>query len=204
MGEAVAQRARPIPDPSASDMNVTACNTMFDGLETRLLNDPDGLNLANWALRLAPCPSVTEFLFEAQWVILCSGISHKAARTMERTLMKTGTCAHPSKNRAIQKWRENAVEWWAAYSALTSEQKRLAYLRTLPFMGGQALVYQLAKNLGMTSFAKPDRHLIRMADEHKTNPQALCECIAASRGVTVAYVDTVLWYAAARKWWKPE
>lgn len=173
----------------------------FSSLESRVLGDPEGRQHAFWAASLNPCETAQHFLGEACWVILGSGISHKAARSMERALDETGHCAHPAKDRAIQYWRKNFEGMWEEYLSKTTDEERLAYLRKQPYFRGNALPFQLAKNLGITSYCKPDVHLVRLARMyHYPEPQAMCEALSESTGHTVAYLDTILWFACMRGW----
>jgi hypothetical protein len=173
----------------------------FRDIERRVLADEEGAAIAQWAERLQPCESADKFLSEAIWVILCSGISYRAARTMEKKLHDTGECSHPGKNKAIGAWLENYERWWLAFDELETGEARVTFLRTLPYMG-PALSCQLAKNLGVTDYCKPDRHLIRIAGD--IGPQAMCEALAAATDKTVAYIDTVVWFAAMRSWVKAD
>lgn len=67
-----------------------------------------------------------------------------------------------------------------------------ALIQSLPFMG-PATARHLAKNLGL-DVAKPDRHLVRLADSTaRCNPDELCGEIAAWIGDPIAVVDVVLW-----------
>lgn len=175
---------------------------VFRELEALVLADAEGSRMAAWALALTPCAGWEAFRDEYSWVVLCSGISFRAARSMEATWCQLMACAHPMKRRALITAWDCAREWWAAYSAAPDDAGRLAYLRTLPMMGGRALVYQLCKNLGITKYCKPDVHLVRLAEIHgyPGDPQGMCEALAAATGRTVAYIDTVVWYAAMRGW----
>jgi len=65
-------------------------------------------------------------------------------------------------------------------------------LRTLPYMG-PATSKHLAKNLGVDT-AKPDRHLVRVAEATGyASPASLCEQLARMVGDTMAVVDLVIW-----------
>lgn len=174
----------------------------FLDLEALVLADREGRDMAAWALALTPCMGWEAMRDEYCWVVLCSGISFRAARSMEATWCQFMACAHPMKRWALVAAWDNAPEWWGSYSAATDDAARLAYLRTLPMMGGRALPYQLCKNLGITKFCKPDVHLVRLAEihGHPGDPQGMCEALAAATGRTVAYIDTVVWYAAMRGW----
>jgi hypothetical protein len=65
-------------------------------------------------------------------------------------------------------------------------------LRQFPFIGA-VTSFHLAKNLGIP-FAKPDRHLARLAECCGcSNTQALCRDIAQFTGDPIDVVDVVLW-----------
>ena len=174
----------------------------FIEMESKVKSDLEGSEMALWAANLQPCISYVQFIREAQWVIFCSGISAKAARSMQLKYSKTGECKHPHKNKAVQLWDKHGEKWWSEYRMHEDNDERIAYLRTLPYMGGKALIYQLAKNLGITGYCKPDVHLLRLADAfgYEHHPQVMCEEISHRTRYTVAYVDTILWFAAMKRW----
>lgn len=173
----------------------------YNYLESKVISDEEGIIHANWAKNLQPCVSAGVMLGEATWIIFCSGISYKAARSMQRLYLNKGICNHRNKYNAIKKWEENYKEWWQVYCECFSNKEKIEFLSTLPYFRGEALVYQLCKNLGIVDYCKPDVHLKRLALKWKfSNPQILCEKIAFYSGQTVAYVDTILWFAAMKKW----
>jgi hypothetical protein len=173
----------------------------FHKLETLCENDFEGKEMIQWVLNLKECESSSKFLSEAIWVIMCSGISYKAARTMEKKYHETGICKHPHKNKAVKSWEKNYKEWWDEYSLLFTESKKLEFLKTLPYMGGKALVYQLAKNLGFKNVCKPDVHLNRLAQINGyRSPQIMCKEISDDTGKFLSYIDTILWFSAMKGW----
>jgi hypothetical protein len=172
---------------------------LFLDLERRVLADPDGSQHAAWAASLKPCTDPEQFGMEAVWCILCDGTSYKAARSMERLWNDKKKCNHTNKAAALRRWEAHYLEWWGIYQKCATDADRIAYIGTLPYMG-PALRFQLAKNLGITSVCKPDVHLKRLAARYDMEPQALCEKLADETGHTVAYVDTILWFAAIRRW----
>lgn len=173
----------------------------FEAMETKVLLDPEGKKQAEWAENLEPMKTATKFRNEAIWVIFCSGISFRAARTMEQRYYETGECKHPHKAKAIKAWEKNYERWWDHYCEYSTDKGRLDFLRTLPYFGGEALVYQFCKNLGITDYCKPDVHLKRLAERWGAeSAQELCESIAEWTGCTVAYIDTILWFSAMKRW----
>lgn len=173
----------------------------FPRLELLTLHDPEGSDMAKWARGLSPCHDANAMLVEYEWVVLCSGISYRAARSMQLNLEKIGRCGHPHKDKAIATMRRQYRGCWEEYQHAHSDAERLRVIRTWPYMGGKALPYQLAKNLGVTGYCKPDVYLIRLATMYEwKEPQSMCEALAVKYGETVAYVDTVLWFSAMRGW----
>ncbi|MHA1690490.1 MAG: hypothetical protein ACTSU7_02520 [Candidatus Heimdallarchaeaceae archaeon] len=65
-------------------------------------------------------------------------------------------------------------------------------LKVFPFIG-KTTVYHLAKNIGVC-VAKPDRHLVRIAEEEGFNDvQDFCRTISDLSGDSVPVVDIVFW-----------
>ena len=71
-------------------------------------------------------------------------------------------------------------------------------LMRLPYIG-PATSRHLLKNLGV-QVAKPDRHLIRIADAAGVGVADLCEALAHAVEDTVAVVDLVLWRWSTIHW----
>lgn len=70
-------------------------------------------------------------------------------------------------------------------------------LRSFKYIG-PIIVYHLAKNIGI-DVAKPDRHLMRIAEAlgYNHDVQRMCQRIANHTGHRVATIDLVLWRYAA-------
>jgi hypothetical protein len=99
---------------------------------------------------------------------------------------------HPGKSAAIDTvWRGRA----ALLADYLASADKLAWIAALPWIGG-ITKYHVAKNFGL-DVVKPDVHLARLAKRYGTDPQSLCERIAAESGYRVATVDTLLWRACA-------
>lgn len=152
-----------------------------------------------WARNVQPCTNGHDFLMEYVWVVLNSGMKNQIARQIFDRIVKawgngeeTWTAfGHKGKVKAIDQVRSNYPDYFQMY--LDVEDK-ISYLKSLPFIGG-ITCYHLAKNLGHDC-AKPDRHLIRIAEHYKTTPEALCKKLSDETGERVATVDLVLWRAA--------
>jgi len=158
-----------------------------------------------WAESLKAPLDANEFASEAIFVICNSGMKNTVARGIyERVIaaLAMGYSAaaafrHKGKVAAIDTiWRdrERLFADFIADAPLGPEAC-LTFLATLPWIGN-ITKYHLAKNFGI-DIAKPDVHLQRLADLHKTTPQELCADLARETGYRVATVDTVLWRACA-------
>lgn len=158
--------------------------------------------------------SESDFLREAAWVVLSSGMRERVVRRK-----------FPEVSTAFREWRsgylivqEAEICREEALKAFGSERKidailRIAgevvqrgfsgvrgsllregvdYISRLPFMGPVTSLH-LAKNLGL-DVVKPDRHLVRLAAvAGYESPLELCEVIAAAVEERVSVVDLVLW-----------
>ena len=157
-----------------------------------------------WAEDLKPCKDWTDFFFEYVFVVCNSGMKYTIAIVIYRKIIEAikahenvrSVFGHPGKAAAIEKVRENALHYFAKYQACKTDIDKIAYLETLPWIG-KITKYHLAKNLGITTVAKPDRHLDRIAKKYGTTPQEMCEQLSRSIGDTVAVVDLVIWRAAS-------
>jgi hypothetical protein len=140
------------------------------------------------------------FAMEVIFVICNSGMKNTVARQIyERCIsaLKRGepvfdVFKHPGKAAAIEQiWRERE-QLHAGYFAA---EDKLAFTESLPWIG-EVTKYHVVKNFG-ADVAKPDVHLVRLAEREGCTPQDLCERLARETGLRVAAVDTVLWRACA-------
>jgi hypothetical protein len=150
----------------------------------------------------APCKFANEYI----WVVLNSGMKNQVAQAIwdrVRAALRVGlpvrvAFKHPGKVAAIERaLSPEGVEWFDAYRELETDEARLAYLETLPWIG-PITKWHLAKNLGVDC-AKPDRHLVRIADGEQA-AHDLCARLAEATGDRVATVDLVIWRAANLGW----
>lgn len=168
-----------------------------------------------------------EFLTEAAWVIINSGMRYQVARTKWPAISKAflwfGSAkavtlgagpmteralevfAHKGKMRAIVEIAEMIVD--QGFEAIHEKLRAgdIDYLETFPFIG-PTTKYHLAKSMGIP-VAKPDRHLVRLAEAAGfSDVQAFCGSIAEAVGDPVGVVDIVLWRFAEMtpgymEWW---
>lgn len=154
------------------------------------------------------------FLREAAWVILSAGMSETVVRSkfpeVSKAFLYWSSGAAIIRRRA--ECRRDALVVFANarkvdailnIASVVSEegfdrirglirQEGVGFIERLPFMG-PATKYHLAKNLGV-AVAKPDRHLLRVAEcVGYPSPAVLCHDIAEVVGDKVSVVDLVIW-----------
>jgi len=177
----------------------------FWELEKRLVKEGYAQELT-WALDLKLCDNPVIFFWEYTWVVINSGMKNQVAEKIHREVQMAVIEGMPvsrafnnkKKVEAIDRMRVLLRSTFDEFQGCEDDEQRLAMLNQLPFIG-PITKYHLAKNLGMTSICKPDRHLQRLAQKHGegTTPQKMCEQLAdCDPRITVAYVDQVLWRAA--------
>ncbi len=155
-----------------------------------------------------------DFLREAAWVILSSGMRESVVRHLfgriseafldwvsaDMIVINRLWCEakairvfnHPRKIIAIGSVCERVARtgFDEIYNAIRSEG--VEFLRTLDFVG-PVTSFHLAKNIGL-DVAKPDRHLVRIARAARVGrPGELCQVISNATGDRVSVVDLVLW-----------
>lgn len=153
------------------------------------------------------------FLREAAWVILGSGLSNRAVvlrfdvvaaafldfESAAAIADHRDECISSASDAFRHRGKITAIADIAEHVALHGfdvVRRRLieegeAYLRTLPYLG-PATSRHLLKNLGFNT-SKPDRHLMRIADDAGREVADLCDQIAMFFGESASVVDLVLW-----------
>lgn len=156
----------------------------------------------------------SEFLQEAAWVILCSGMREAVIRRlfdrMSSAFLNWKSAAVISRNRRVCESRAISIfNHPRKIAAIGSVCERVAcggygtvhhaiqmegvsYLRSFDFIG-PVTSFHLAKNIGL-DVAKPDRHLTRIAKAAGLeSPNDLCRLISEATRDRVSVVDLVLW-----------
>jgi len=133
------------------------------------------------------------FLRQYVFVVLNSGMKNAVAeRIFERFManLDLNVIRHLGKKKAIETALSNYQAW---FKEITKVDNKLAYLGLLPWIGS-VTKYHLARNLGL-DFAKPDRHLIRLAEKYSYGSDVLrmCRDLAELKGLRIGTVDVVLW-----------
>jgi hypothetical protein len=156
----------------------------------------------------------TTFLREAAWVVLSAGLKERVVRcvfpSVSEALLGFGSAVEISRahrgcrDRALRVFKHpgkvDAILGICQFVALKGHVPILDAIREtgpevlqqFPYLG-PATSRHLAKNLGFC-FAKPDRHLMRMALAWGCESvHAMCGRLASLLGESVAVVDVVLW-----------
>lgn len=152
-----------------------------------------------WAEGIEPCDNVGLFFGEYVWVVLSSGIKSQIARVIETRVWAAIRDGKPLSMAFGHKGKVKAIEYvmgkkevlFAEYQASTD---KVEWLKGLPFIG-EITKWHLAKNLGY-DVAKPDRHLVRIANRFNTDCFTLCRKLAKETGYRIATIDLIIWRAA--------
>jgi hypothetical protein len=160
-----------------------------------------------------------EFLREAAWVILSSGMSERVIRSKfgdisrafldwtsaELIVANASDCkaeafyyfGHESKLDAVIEIASHVNQEGFPSVVKSVIERGIDYLQQFAFIG-PATSYHLAKNIGLP-VAKPDRHLTRIADKLGYQcVQQLCADIALATEEPIPIVDLVLWRFSAQ------
>ena len=156
--------------------------------------------MIEWSEHLKPPTTAEDFAAHAIYVICNSGmrvtiaapISEKCIAALHDGRSAKQVFGHPGKAQAIDTIWEQREELFAGY---LSANAKLDFLETLPWIG-KVTKHHLAKNLG-ASAAKPDVHLVRLANREKTTPARLCRRLARLTGYAIPTIDSILWRACA-------
>lgn len=154
-----------------------------------------------WSASVAPVADADLFGREFIFIVCNSGMKAQIARGIFERVMaavQAGASAltvfgHKGKASAIDRVWQDRARHLAEYLQAGTPAAQLAYLESLPWIGG-ITKWHLAKNFGL-DVAKPDRHLVRVAQAYGLAVEALCASLAKATGDRVATVDTVIWRA---------
>lgn len=173
----------------------------FDEIVDKLLEMGYGDEI-EWQRELKPCSDSHTFLMETCWVILNSGMKEQIARKIwnriqdawENNVDISEVFRHKGKVAAIKQVKERHDQIFNAY---TLADDKITFLQTIPFIGN-ITKYHLAKNLGLDC-VKPDRHLVRVADQYGMTPDSICQYLSKMTGEKVSVIDIIIWRACNLK-----
>jgi hypothetical protein len=127
-------------------------------------------------------------------VTIGAAIADKCISALKEGRSASQVFGHPGKAAAIDTIWADRNELFDGYRRASV---KLDFLAELPWVG-EITKLHLAKNLG-ASAAKPDVHLLRLANHEGTTPARLCRRLARLTGRSVPAIDTVLWRACAER-----
>jgi len=151
-----------------------------------------------WAQTVGAPTSADLFVREYIFVVCNSGMLAQIARViyskvisaLEAGMHPTSVFGHAGKSAGIWAvWSDREV-WFSRFNEAAD---KVAFLESMPWIG-PITKWHLAKNFGL-DVAKPDRHLVRVAERYQTTPKLLCDAIAQATGDRVGTVDYVIWRA---------
>ena len=137
-----------------------------------------------------------DFFREYVFAVCGAGMKEQVARLVYNSFMDTldlGMIGHPKKRDAIDAATCEYLTWFENLKNAATDDDKIAYLRTLPFMG-DALPHQIARNLGIDG-VKPDVHMKRLARRFGyATPLDLVKAIqSVYTDEKLGYIDIVLW-----------
>jgi len=156
----------------------------------------------DWCENKRNCKSATEFFCECTWVICNSGMKNQIAEKIYKRIIEAikndvaifSVFKHKGKVEAIEHLWKNQFILFEQYLKLESLDEKLTFAKSLPWIG-DITKYHLLRNLG-EDVCKPDRHLVRIANEYQTTPVELCNEVSNITGNRIGTVDVVFWRAA--------
>jgi len=197
-----------------SDRNITILASSYLDIKKHVINKGYAWEI-DWQENLCfHSTSESEFLSEAAWVILSSGMSVKSVQSVfnsvsssfhnwqdsKKILQNGDQCKinalkhfnHKGKINAILSIIENVDKIGFQKFKVELKHFGVEYLQQFSFFG-PATSFHLAKNIGM-DVVKPDRHLQRLAHAlNFSNPSFLCSKISNAIEEKIGVIDVVLW-----------
>jgi hypothetical protein len=154
----------------------------------------------DWAERIDRPTHADDFAARVIYVICNSGmrvtigaaIADRCVAALREGKSATEAFGHAGKAAAIDTIWQQRSKLFAEY---TRTSAKLEFLGGLPWIG-KVTRHHLAKNLGATA-AKPDVHLVRLANREGITPARLCRRLARQTGYRIPTVDSILWRACA-------
>lgn len=136
-----------------------------------------------------------EFFWQYVYVVFNAGMKNQVAESMYRKFVESGIDAvkHLGKRKAIELAIKEYKWWFKELKELDTIIDKLLFLKSLPWIG-DITKYHLARNLGI-DVAKPDRHMMRLADKfgYDSNVMYMCNDISKQVGARIGTVDVILW-----------
>ena len=162
----------------------------------------------------------TDFLRESAWVVLSAGFRESVVRKVFPAVSDAFLHWHDAKQICTRlerctrdglavfghRGKIDAICQIITVVAISGfedvklrvQKRGVGFLKELPYVG-PVTAYHLAKNLGL-AVAKPDRHLVRIAQAFGCrSPAELCAIVSKEVGDPASVVDLVFWRYATLK-----
>jgi hypothetical protein len=165
----------------------------------------EGRNLVHWVQRRSRPQNADEMALGLASAVITSGFGYTPGMAVldrvtlalrEGKALYPEVFAHKLKARTIEQIWHDREQLFSKMLKVNSVEQALTWCESIPYVGGPAVRYQVARDLALADVAKPDRHLLRMAEKCGESVQELCKRVAARSGDSIGTVDMVLWYAA--------
>ena len=171
----------------------------FRLLEQLLRNRGYGPTI-DWSEQIEPPVDADEFAARIIYVICNSGMRVTIAAPIAENCLVVLRDGGSAQDAFGHEGKATAIDTiWAARGDLFDEYRasraKVDFLAALPWIGPVTKLH-VAKNLGANA-AKPDVHLVRLANRESTTPATLCRRLARLTGYKIATVDSILWRACA-------
>lgn len=136
-----------------------------------------------------------DFFQEYVHVVLNSGFNNEAANEIKKKFMQNfdfNVIKHEKKRDAIRRGYTEHEEWLIKIKTFSKDEEIIEYIGKLPYIG-DITKYHLARNIGL-DVAKPDRHMIRIAEKYGYNDvNDMCQALANVVNERIGVIDTILW-----------
>lgn len=134
-----------------------------------------------------------DFFLHYVYVVLNSGMRNQVAERIYYSFLDKhldlNVIGHKGKREAIREAKTNYMCW---FGELKVAEDKIEYLRGLPYIG-DITKHHLARNMGIDT-VKPDRHLIRLADQFGySTPIEMCKAIKSETSERLGVIDVILW-----------
>ncbi|MFZ0245594.1 hypothetical protein [Candidatus Binatus sp.] len=163
----------------------------------------EGRELIKWAETIERPKDADDLALRLAGTVITSGFgSHSRVYERVAEAFRAGTPiyqAFPNKKkaRAIERIRSDRDVLFERFKRVHTERQASAWCDGIPYVQGPAIRYQAMRDLGAADVAKPDRHMLRIAERACESVAKLCARLAKLTGDRIGTVDAVLWYAAS-------
>ncbi len=163
----------------------------------------EGRDLIRWAETIERPKDADDLALRLAGTVITSGFSASSGVYEKvREALRDGTpiyLAFPNKKkaRAIERIRSDRNALFERFKKIRTDRQASAWCDGIPYVQGPVIRFQAMRDLGAADVAKPDRHLVRIAERAGESVAELCARLARVTGDRIGTVDAILWYAAS-------